>query len=265
MLKDSLRDILDDRASGSSALYRRVITLFLSEPWFHGERRRRRVLEQLRRTFPEMTVFAYLHDALADVGETEIIEKLRKLQREADNEIESIGRRMDRLWKSPRRIVTFSQSSVVAAVLLARRHKIQSIVLSTASPSNEGILAARRFARAGIPVTIVADAVLPGLIAKRDYLVIGADGVTEDTLLNKAGTFPLLLAAREAGAVSFALYERFKEVSGHGPVSAPRNHAPKEIFSGTHPNITVRNPYFEAVPRHYVDWLVSGLRAVHGK
>lgn len=264
MLKDQLSKILSDDVSGASALYRRTLVLLRDSRSFRKRFRREQALLRLRRTFPEMAVFAYLQDRLAKVDDASVKDRIDLLLAEADEEAERVGRRLDCLWKRKRRVVTFSQSSLVMRLLLEGRERITELLISVAAPKYEGLTAARRLANAGISIELATDAALPGMIRRGDLVIVGADSVTERYFINKCGTLPLLLAARAAGAVSVVVFERFKRTSARKMRYVPRRHSPKEIVPPGYQFARIENLYFEKIPVAYADWLLSGDRAVRG-
>jgi translation initiation factor 2B subunit (eIF-2B alpha/beta/delta family) len=215
------------------------------------------ILRRLQAAFPEMTVFVYLKSRLDKTSRKDIPGVLRQLQQEAETALSSIDRRVNRIWRRPRRIVTYSQSSVVAEIIKRHKDKVTSVLISCASPKNEGIAAARKLATAGLSVNLVTDAALPAMIEKGDYLFIGADAVTERCFINKCGTWPLLMATREKKAISFVLFESFKKVSSRSFSFHPRQHSSAEILTDRCPRIMVRNVYFEHIQLHWADWLIS--------
>lgn len=263
-MKVRFTDILNDKTSGASTLYRQSLSLLVET----SEKYRSRsavddIVRRLQVAFPEMAVFVYLKNHLERTNFEDIPATLHQLQGEAETAVSSIGRRIDRLWRKPRRIVTYSQSSVVAEILMQRRKKITSVLISCASPKNEGIVVARKLAAAGIPVALVTDAALPAMIEKDDYIFLGADAVTERYFVNKCGTWSLLLAAKEKKAVSFVFFESFKRVSCRSFSFDPRRHVQEEILTGRYPRITVHNFYFEKIPLNCANWLISDKKAIH--
>jgi translation initiation factor 2B subunit (eIF-2B alpha/beta/delta family)/8-oxo-dGTP pyrophosphatase MutT (NUDIX family) len=146
-------------------------------------------------------------------------------------------------------IVTYSRSSSVLMALLARRPA--RVLLSEGRPGREGLELARELAQAGIAVTLVADAQLPGLVAEAEAVAVGADALLADgSFLNKAGTLPLALAARGARVPFYVLAETWKALPpGLGPF--PEEGDPAELAPPL-PGLTVRNPCFETTPARLV-------------
>ena len=265
MLKFDLSDILSDRVSGASSLYLRTLKLLIDDPLYRVQSRRDRALRRLRETFPEMAVFAYLQKKFKGVGADSLAAVLERLHDEAEAEPAEIGRRLDRIWKRKRRIVTFSHSSLVMRLLLERRSRIDQLLISTAAPNNEGAIAAARYASAGVDVCLSADAALPGLVRRGDFIVVGADTVAERFFVNKCGTVPLLLTAHAVGAVSLVVFERFKQTAARDYSFEPRQHPTSEILLGPKRGIDIFNAYFETIPIAYADWLLSGDGAFRGR
>lgn len=265
MLNFGLSDILSDRVSGASTLYRRTLTMFINDPSFRAQSRQNQVLRRLREAFPEMAVFAFLQNELEGVSADSRPAVLNRLYVETETEPVQIGRRLDRIWKRKRRVVTFSQSSLVMRLLLERPGRIDRLVISTAAPNNEGTIAAARYASVGIDVCLSTDAALPGLVRRGDYILVGADCITERFFVNKCGTLPLLLSARAVGAVSLVVFERFKRVITRKYSFDPRQYPAAEILPGPKRGVDVFNAYFEAIPTAYADWLLSGDGAFRGR
>ena len=265
MLTMRLADILGDRVSGSSTLYRKAVDLFLEHPYYRDPNHTFHAVGRLIEQFPEMAAFVYLKSRLAKSSGKTIVSLLQELQSEADAEPGKIGRHLDRIWKSPKRIVTYSRSSVASRLVLERRRRIRSLLISIGAPHDEGALSAEAFAESGIHVVLCTDAALPGLIQRDDLLVLGADGVTEQYFVNKCGSLGLVLAAKKARAVSCVVYEPFKRVDSRRFLFRPKQHPQREIVAKRRHHISVYNAYFEKVPADLVDWFISSDGMIRGK
>lgn len=251
-----LNEILADRTSGASALYKKILNLLQSESRYNSREKAIRVIERIKSQFPEMAVLEYLSRIVNRVNDAELSFCLQKLLSEHSKELKAINDNLKKIWRGKRRIVTFSNSSVVKYILCQNKRRVKSVLLSQASPKNEGILLGRTLAKAGIEVEICSDAALPGLINKSDYLILGADCVTRKYFVNKSGTYPLLLAAKEKNAKSFVLCERFKILPSFK--FSTKIHNSSEIARRVPRNIKISNVYFEKIPLSLVDYIISG-------
>jgi len=259
MLNDvpSLKDILNNRTDGASTLYKAALSLIIHNSYYHTQSHLRSMLRKLRVSFPEMAVFVYLEQEMRGLPSAGIGAKAMELRDRAGREIGDIGALVDRIWKTPKRLILFSRSSVVDRIARERTHKISGVIVSEAAPQKEGLLVANDMMRLGLKVTVITDAALPGLVTRGDIVLLGADCVTETYFVNKTGSYPLLLAARVAGARSIIVHESFKQVRSRDFAFVSRNHPADEILPKAPKGISVYNPYFESVPLSLVDCVVS--------
>jgi len=94
------------------------------------------------------------------------------------------------------RVVTISRSSTLLAAF-AQASALELVVAESA-PGFEGRATADAAARAGHQVELVADSEAPFAVRSADLVIVGADAITRrGDVINKAGTLPLALAARE--------------------------------------------------------------------
>lgn len=155
-------------------------------------------------------------------------------------------------------VVTMSWSSTVFAWLSAAReaHPLQ-IFVGESRPLCEGRHTAGMLAEKGHRVTFVTDALLPSLVASADIVLLGADAVTRDGVVNKVGSQGLAAAAHDAGkpyvvaTSSLKLLPPMLEELGF----LIRDDPPDDVWETAPEGVNVRNPLFECVPHR----LLSGL------
>jgi translation initiation factor eIF-2B subunit delta len=98
----------------------------------------------------------------------------------------------------------------VLQALLASRGRLAAVLCSEGRPGGEGLRLARELARARLPVQLLTDAALFGRLEEVDLVVVGADALLSQAVVNKVGTCPLAILARQAGRPFFVLAERDK-------------------------------------------------------
>ena len=251
------KEILDNNTSGASTLYKQTLELFISNEFYHGQRRALEAVRKLRKSFPAMAVFAYLEERLRESSEA-VDATARRLRDDARQQIDSIARTIRRYWRKKRRIITISHSSVVESIITRNKNRVSSVLVSVSSPMNEGEGLALKLARQGIPIMLCADANLPGMIQSDDLVLLGADCVAESFIVNKTGSYALALAAREKKARCLVVAESFKRVSKNYFRFTQTRKPPNEIATARAKNITVHNAYFETVPMSLIDRVISG-------
>ena len=104
-------------------------------------------------------------------------------------------------------LLTHSHSSTVFAAL-ARAHgagKRFGVVCTESRPQYDGVQMARRLAAEGIAVEVIADATAALFIHGFYTLLIGADAVSADGVINKVGTLGMALAAKQLGVPIYCL------------------------------------------------------------
>ncbi|WP_251341830.1 NUDIX domain-containing protein [Haloplanus halophilus] len=154
-------------------------------------------------------------------------------------------------------VVTLSRSGTVRAALDRAR---PTVLIGESRPAREGVEVATDLAEAGLDVTLTTDAALAAELAARDpdAVLVGADSVLSDgSVVNKAGTRGLALAAAREGVPTYAVAaadkvrpdDRFLGEDGGAAA----------LYDGEAP-VSVANPVFDRTP---VD-LVSGVVTERG-
>ncbi|WP_096395644.1 translation initiation factor 2 [Halorubrum trapanicum] len=140
---------------------------------------------------------------------------------------------------------TLSRSGTVAATL---RRVDRPVVVGESRPGREGVDAAERFAAAGVDATLATDAALPGLVREGDVgcVLLGADRILPSGgVANKVGSYPIALAAADAGVPAYAVAAADKVATADEVVRESGD--PSAVYDGDRA-IAVENPIFERVP-----------------
>ena len=155
-----------------------------------------------------------------------------------------------------RTVMTHSLSSTVVELFRRLRDGggVRAIVTES-RPLCEGYELARRLSAWAIPTTLVTDAQIGLFVAEADAVVVGADALLPDgAAVNKAGTYPLALAARDAGVPFYVCCESFKRRRADTPAPfEPEEMDAAELGAPALPGVTVRNVYFDVTPARLID------------
>ncbi|HXU36985.1 MAG TPA: hypothetical protein VN937_11530 [Blastocatellia bacterium] len=157
-------------------------------------------------------------------------------------------------------VLTHSRSSTVLETLLeARREGTQFNVIATESrPMLEGRKLANELSSYGIHITVIADAAASLFIENVDFILVGADRITPDHLVNKVGTKMIALAARERGVPIYAVCDTSKFVGVdcfEGTIRDRRD--PVELWPDAPEGVAVQNRYFEPIPLVFFSGFVT--------
>lgn len=156
-------------------------------------------------------------------------------------------------------VATLSDGESVRAVLGAAvsTGRTFEVLLSESRPHLEGLALAEHLTDLGVRTRLVTDSALPGLVSDAQLALIGADSVSERSLVNKVGSYALALAAREAGVPAYAaaLKDKLLPEALRGDFGRPRDGA--EILADPPETVAVLNRYFEEVPLALIRAIVT--------
>src|SRR2546421_1679393 len=104
-------------------------------------------------------------------------------------------------------VLTYSNSAtVIAALRYAHEHgRVRRVLLSESRPAYDGRPQALALLESGLAVEYSIDMALFERLAEADVVVVGADAVFPDHLINKLGTHALARLARLQGIPCFSL------------------------------------------------------------
>lgn len=152
-------------------------------------------------------------------------------------------------------LMTHSCSSNVISLFRAchlANLQVQAIVTES-RPGMEGRKLARYLNKLGMPCQFITEAQMASFVVQADKVIIGADSVLRDgSLISKAGSRLLALAAKDAGIPFWVVAESFKH-SSLLPEDAVLEEADiSELQLEAMPHIEVHNIYFDLIPARLV-------------
>lgn len=155
-------------------------------------------------------------------------------------------------------VLTHSRSSTaLAAFIHARRAgKSFNVIATESRPVMEGRTLARSLADAQITVTLVADMSAALMMEQANLVIVGADQLTPEYIINKIGTRMIALAARERGLPIYALCDSSKFTAHTARlIEGPRS--PQELWPDAPERVTVLSRYFEPTPLAHFSSIVT--------
>jgi translation initiation factor eIF-2B subunit delta len=250
VLQRRIESIRGDRSSGARDLARQAAeTLSLADPASVRE-----VSEALIGAQPAMAPMVNL--ARRAAAASDVPAACREFLDSMDRAGARIAARAAALIEGGITVLTHSSSSTVLdAFERAREAGTRfSVIVGESRPLLEGVSVAGRLGRAGIPVTLIADAAAYRSLGRAQLVFVGADSVSANGVINKTGTALVALAAAALRVPVYALCgsEKFLPASYALPPEPPKN--PREVLDRELPNVTAENYYFEIVP---LDWFTG--------
>ena len=154
-----------------------------------------------------------------------------------------------------RTLLTHSYSSTVVTLLELLRPAAPSVIVAESRPLNEGYRTIESLIEMDLAATLITDAQIGAAIDGVDAVIVGADGILPDGgVVNKAGTYPLALVARDRGVPFYVCAESFKrwpaELAPAAPVLEEKDAA--ELGAPEWLGVAKRNVYFDLTPARLV-------------
>jgi translation initiation factor eIF-2B subunit delta len=152
-----------------------------------------------------------------------------------------------------RTLMTHSLSSTVLAVFRGLHGQGLKAIITESRPLYEGRLLAKRLSDWHVPTTLITDAQIGLFVSQADAVVIGADSLLPDgSLVNKAGSYPLALAARDQGVPFYVCCESFKRRSEAMGVPELEAMDATELDGPELSDVQVQNIYFDITPARLI-------------
>lgn len=144
-------------------------------------------------------------------------------------------------------IITNGRSTTVRAALLhaQRAGPRFRVICAESRPDCEGRALASELAESGIVVTLVTDALSVSMVRSAQLALVGADQLTREGLVNKAGTYALALACQAHHIPLYGLCgsEKFMPPVYATPQQADRPAA--QVWAEAPANVAIINQYYD--------------------
>lgn len=233
-MADVLGEILADRVSGASEIEDKVVAALAGHAAGEAVRLARELSPRLMTTFPQMANVRELAEELERLageasGDALLDFLSRRRAPERKDQLSSIV--VPLLPRGDLLVFTLSKSGTVSSVLndLYQSGRKLAVLVAESRPGAEGSRMARELGERGIRCRACDDFLLlslvppeaaprrpPGYVGEAVVLV-GADAVHPDALVNKVGTRALLETARYAGVPAYVLAASSKLRSDPAP------------------------------------------------
>ncbi len=157
-------------------------------------------------------------------------------------------------------VLTYSNSATVIAALrhAHERGRVRRVLLSESRPAYDGRPQALALLESGLAVEYSIDMALFERLVEADVVVVGADAVFPDHLINKLGTHALARLAHLQGIPCFSLCAANKFL----PAAATAlwrivDHPGAEVWPTAPNGLCISNRYFDATPLALLSGIVS--------
>ncbi len=189
---------------------------------------------------------------------SELLEMVRSIKKEIEDNVQIISRHIAKIVTHMPRVMTISNSTLVRRSFTeaaAQNKKIEVTCLKS-HPPDEGVILAEYLSQFDVKVRIASDFEVGLFMDDVNFVLIGADRILENEIINKAGTLPLCLTANYFNIPVYLVCETAKILYEQDRAVKFRKRDASEIYENSDNEILVDNYYFERVPLSYIDKII---------
>ena len=202
-----------------------------------------------------------VYNCLKIVKKEKTLESIDRILRYLEKAQEWLAYNGSKLIKNDMIIMTHCHSSSVLNIFRRAKeveHKNFKVIVTETRPNLQGLKTARELVKMGIPIYYIVDSAGPFFMAAADMLLVGADAIRNEGILNKIGTYPLALAAREVGSPVYIAAT--KDKIDYDLVSKIEDRPDREIANPRELEKTggeIENPAFDLTPWKLVTAVIT--------
>jgi ribose 1,5-bisphosphate isomerase len=210
---------------------------------------------ELENARPTAVVLHKCVDTIKNKRKTKTIDELIE---DLEHSYQLISKNALRVFPKKKKIfvLTHCHSTNVDNVLKeAKKHFDIEVFITETRPRDQGIITAKKLIKSRIKVHFIIDSAIGNFIKKIDFVLVGADALRKEGLVNKIGTYPLAVFARENKKPVYVAASIFKTDTRKNFVIEER--PASEV---THKNLIsakTHNPAFDITPWRYVTSIVT--------
>lgn len=198
-----------------------------------------------------------LHNCLVILKRDKKVETINKLLRQLRETTKKITIKGGHLIKDGYTIMTHCHSGEAMEVIKEawKDKKKISVYATETRPKEQGIKTAKELARKGLPVILIVDSAIEFFIKDVDIVIIGADAIRKEGVVNKIGTYPMAVVAWEHKKPFYVIADTLKLDRRKKLIIEERD--PDEIYVEHMKTLEVRNPAFDITPFRYIKRVVT--------
>jgi len=244
------RDIKNLKIQGATNVAKEGIKAYLQNPSLETKNK----LIRLRPTEPAL--FNSLKRIEEGWTKSQILKHFEESQKK-------INQNLLKILKENSKVYTHCHSSTVIKALVYARKKIKFSVSATETrPLYQGRTTAEELASNNIKVNFYVDSGAFQAISNSNLILLGADAVLRDKVLNKIGSRTICEIAKINKIPLYILTDSWKFSKKEINIEY-RN--PAEVWKKNHKNIEIKNPAFEEIPRKDITEIISELGVLNYK
>ena len=235
-------DIREVRIQGATNIAKAAVTAYTLKPDAENKKK----LLSLRPTEPTLSNALNLIDK---AGAEKVLSHFTESQKK-------INKLVLKLIKNGMNIYTHCHSTnVIKALVYAKKNGKKFEVYNTETrPLFQGRVTAKELAKNGIKVTTFVDSALLEGIKKSDLILLGADAILREGIINKVGSGTIAELASIHKKPLYIIADSWKFSPKNVPIEE-RDF--REVWKNASKKIKIRNPAFEKIEKKYIKGIIS--------
>ena len=193
------------------------------------------------------------HDIILD-----LIQKIESVNKEIEKNIINITKNVSKIIAHMPKVMTISNSTLIRKSFdeaIAQNKRLEVTCLKS-HPPDEGVILAEYLSKFDIKVRLAADFEVGLFMDDVNFILIGADRIMENEIVNKSGTLPLCLTAKYYNIPVYLVSETAKILLEQDRAVKFRKRDAEEIYNNKNSEIMVDNFYFERIPLSLIDKII---------
>jgi ribose 1,5-bisphosphate isomerase len=198
-----------------------------------------------------------LHNCLEIVKKQRNIESINKLITKLNQATNEIAKKGSRLIKDGYVIMTHCHSGEACA-LIEHAHKEGkkiTVYVTETEPKHQGIKTALELSKKGMRIFLIVDSAIEYFIKDVDIVIVGSDAIRKEGVVNKIGTYPMAVVAKEHKKPFYVVGNTLKLDRRKKLVIEQRN--PHEIYVEHIKTLEIKNPAFDLTPWKFISRVVT--------
>uniref|UniRef100_A0A2C9JGQ9 Translation initiation factor eIF2B subunit alpha n=1 Tax=Biomphalaria glabrata TaxID=6526 RepID=A0A2C9JGQ9_BIOGL len=161
-------------------------------------------------------------------------------------------------------ILTHGHSRVVLEVMktAANQKKRFTVYVTESSPDKSGYQMEKELTKLGIPTVVILDFGIGYIMEKVQLVMVGAEGVMESGgIINKIGTYPIAICAKQMNKPFYVVTESFKFVREYplNQMDVPDRFKYRASKLKSSKDLSKEHPIVDYTPPEYIDLLFTDL------
>ncbi len=195
-----------------------------------------------------------LYNILEELRKDKSAEKIEELLKRMEESRHKIAKNGIEIFRKKSTLITHCHSTEVVSLLTLSKRKINNVYATETRPKYQGVKTAKELSSAGIPVALITDSAAGYFMPRVDFVVVGADAIRREGIVNKIGTLPLAIVSKEYSKPFYVVastlkFDRRKKLSIEMRPS-------KEIHSRMK-DIRIGNPAFDITDWKYITGVIT--------